>query len=453
MLSIRHGSRPLSRQEARLEVHCPFEDDALSVSRYGSAIVRRVRRVWVWTRSHPLMADAVIAGVLLPVSLVSSKVELDNLQPGTPLYRSPSAAAVMASAGLLVAPLVWRRRAPLSALLACTAAILFARIALDGGDATTTAIVFSLAVYSAAAHGRARSRDAVCALCITAVMAELWREANVVFPHDMPNRALNQIFALWINVALFCAMWALGSALGKGRRRGAELLERTVELEREREENARRAVFEERVRIARELHDVVAHHVSMMGVQAGAARVVLDRDRGKATNALAAIETSSRQAVMELHRLLGFLRQAGDRDDLAPQPGLAQLAQLVASLSDSKLAVEVSVEGEQRPLPPTVDVSAYRIVQEALTNTLKHAAASRADVHLRYRPDELELEIIDDGRQNGAPASASASRAGGLGLVGMRERAALHGGQLTAGPAASGGFAVRVRLPAPAGAL
>src|SRR3954452_14817812 len=147
MLSIRHGSRPLSRQEARLEVHCPFEDDALSASRYGSAIVRRVRRVWVWTRSHPLMADAVIAGVLLPVSLVSSKLELDNLQQGTPMYRSPSAAAVMASAGLLVAPLVWRRRAPLSALLACTAAILFERIVLDAGDATTTAVVFSLPVY------------------------------------------------------------------------------------------------------------------------------------------------------------------------------------------------------------------------------------------------------------------------------------------------------------------
>src|SRR3954453_11573272 len=135
MLSIRYGSRPLSRQEARLEGTVPWRTTP-SASRYGSAIVRRVRRMWVWTRSHPLMADAVIAGVLLPVSLVSSKVELDNLEPGTPLYRSPSAAAVMASAGLLVAPLVWRRRAPLSALLAVTAAILFARIVLAGDDAT-----------------------------------------------------------------------------------------------------------------------------------------------------------------------------------------------------------------------------------------------------------------------------------------------------------------------------
>src|SRR5206468_8706569 len=140
------------------------------------------------------------------------------------------------------------------------------------------------------------------------------------------------VFVALANSALFGALWALGAALASGRRRAGELLERTVELEREREENARRAVFEERVRIARERHDVVAHHVSMMGVQAGAARVVLDRDRGKATGALAAIETSSRQAVMELHRLLGFLRQAGDRDELAEQPGLAQLARLAASM-------------------------------------------------------------------------------------------------------------------------
>jgi signal transduction histidine kinase len=187
----------------------------------------------------------------------------------------------------------------------------------------------------------------------------------------------------------------------------------------------------------------------MMGVQAGAARVVIDRDRAKAKEALTAIENSSRQAVAELHRLLGFLRQAGDRDDLAPRPGLSELARLAASMRDSDLAVDVRIEGEQRSLPPTVDVSAYRIVQEALTNTLKHSAASRADVHVRYWPDELEVEIVDDGRVDGGSSSAS----GGLGLIGMRERAALHGGQLSAGPAAGGGFAVKVRLPTPAGVL
>jgi signal transduction histidine kinase len=248
---------------------------------------------------------------------------------------------------------------------------------------------------------------------------------------------------------LFAIAWLAGFALRERAAQAEAAEERASHAEREREENARRAVFEERVRIARELHDVVAHHVSMMGVQAGAARVVIDRDRVKAKEALTAIETSSRQAVAELHRLLGFLRQAGDRDDLAPQPGLGQLPRLAASMSDSDLAVELSIEGEERSLPPTVDVSAYRIVQEALTNTLKHSAASRADVHVRYWPGELEVEIVDDGRPNGASSSTS----GGLGLIGMRERAALHGGQLSAGPAAGGGFAVKVRLPTPAGAL
>jgi signal transduction histidine kinase len=152
-----------------------------------------------------------------------------------------------------------------------------------------------------------------------------------------------------------------------------------------------------------------------------------------------------------LHRLLGFLRQAGDSDDLAPQPGVGQLERLVASMSDTSLAVDITVEGETRPLPPTVDVSAYRIVQEALTNTLKHAHASHAAVHLRYWPDELEVEVVDDGR--GAGNGAGRQDGGGLGLIGMRERAALHGGRLNAGAAPGGGFAVRVRLPTPDGAL
>jgi signal transduction histidine kinase len=260
-----------------------------------------------------------------------------------------------------------------------------------------------------------------------------------------PDRTAGGI--LFIPV-LFAVAWLAGFLLRERSLQAEAAEERAVQAEAEREENARRAVFEERVRIARELHDVVAHHVSMMGVQAGAARVVIDRDPAKAKAALSAIEASSRQAVAELHRLLGFLRQAGDREDLAPQPGLSQLPGLAASLRDSDLAVAVSVEGEARSLPPTVDVSAFRIVQEALTNTIKHSVASRVDVRLRYWPDELEVEIVDDGRPTGAPPSQD----GGLGLIGMRERAALHGGQLSAGPAAGGGYAVRARLRAPAGA-
>ena len=205
------------------------------------------------------------------------------------------------------------------------------------------------------------------------------------------------------------------------------------------DDQAQRAVLEERVRIARELHDVVAHHVSVMGVQAGAARLVIDRDPDKAKAALSAIERSSREAVVELQRLLGFLRRPGD--DLAPAPGLSELPRLAASMG--ALAVDVHVEGEARSLPPTVDVSAYRILQEALTNTLKHAAASRADVRVRYGADELEVEVVDDGRAG----VGATPRPGGHGLIGMRERVALHGGQLSAGPLDGGGYRVLVTLP------
>jgi signal transduction histidine kinase len=253
-----------------------------------------------------------------------------------------------------------------------------------------------------------------------------------------------------ITPGLFGVAWLAGFAVRERSAHAASAEERALQAERKREENARRAVFAERVRIARELHDVVAHHVSMMGVQAGAARVVVDRDPGKAKNALSAIETSSRQAVAELHRLLGFLRQDGDEDGLAPQPGVGQLGRLVASMSDTQLGVDITVDGDVRPLPQMVDVSAYRIVQEALTNTLKHARASHAEVHLRYWPDELEVEVVDDGQ---GVRNGEAHRNGGLGLIGMRERAALHGGRLNVGATADGGFAVRVRLPTPDGPL
>jgi signal transduction histidine kinase len=353
---------------------------------------------------------------------------------------APSTATWFAApaVALVVLPLLARRRLPFLAPVSVwllAAALSFA----DG-----RLVVFSVSVYAAgmaAALLLGRLSDAQQGRIGLAVT--LGGAAIVVY--NEPDHAAGEFFFVPV---LFAIAWLAGFALRERAAQAEAAEERAAHAEGEREENARRAVFEERVRIARELHDVVAHHVSMMGVQAGAARVVIDRDPGKAKEALSAIESSSREAVAELHQLLGFLRQAGDTDDLAPQPGLDELPRLAASMHDSDLAVAVSIEGEQRVLPPTVDVSAYRIVQEALTNTLKHSVASRADVHLRYWPDELEVEIIDDGRPTGAAPPAP----GGLGLIGMRERAALHGGQLSAGPAAGGGFAVRVRLPTPVGA-
>jgi signal transduction histidine kinase len=255
---------------------------------------------------------------------------------------------------------------------------------------------------------------------------------------------LSQGFVLVYNAAFIALPLLLGLAVRSRRDRERELDARTRELQREREENARRAVLEERVRIARELHDVVAHHVSLMGVQAGAARRVMGTTPEKSEEVLSSIEASSRQAVVELHRLLGFLRRADQPDELAPQPDLAQLAGLVTQAQQGGLAVELIVEGQPRPLPRTLEVSAYRVVQEALTNALKHSGGSTATVRVGYRPTALEIDVHDDGHNRGGK---TVGKVGGHGLMGMRERVGLHGGHLSVGVAPQGGFAVHATFP------
>jgi signal transduction histidine kinase len=219
--------------------------------------------------------------------------------------------------------------------------------------------------------------------------------------------------------------------------------ERRAQLaERERDVAAREAVVEERARIARELHDAIAHNVSMMVVQAGAERRVLDGTGGTTREVLETIEQIGRGALTEMRRLVGMLR-GDDGEPLAPQPGLDDLPTLVAQVGDAGLAVELQIEGERRALPVGIELSAYRIVQEALTNALKHAGEANASVLVRYGADSLELEIVDDG----AGAAQTVVAGGGHGLVGMRERVALYGGRLDAGRSKSGGFSVRVLLP------
>jgi signal transduction histidine kinase len=211
--------------------------------------------------------------------------------------------------------------------------------------------------------------------------------------------------------------------------------------ERERDVAAREAVADERARIARELHDAIAHNVSMMVVQAGAERRVLDDGRGTTREVLETIEHIGRGALTEMRRLVGMLRSDGG-EPLAPQPGLDDLPTLVTQVREAGLPVELQVEGERRELPVGIELSAYRIVQEALTNALKHAGEAKAVVRVHYGPESLELEIVDDG-----PGGSAAELGGGHGLVGMRERVALYGGRLDAGRRPSGGFAVRVLLP------
>jgi signal transduction histidine kinase len=243
------------------------------------------------------------------------------------------------------------------------------------------------------------------------------------------------------------AGWFLGHYVRTRRLYAAALERRAAELERAREELARRAVNEERLRIARELHDVVAHAMSLIAVQSGVGAHVIDTRPDEARKALAAIENASRSALEEMRRLLGVLREDGDgrSAELAPAPGLASIDQLVAQTQEAGVLVKLSREGAGSPLPAGLDLAAFRIVQEALTNVVKHARASHASVRIRSTDRDVCIEVTDDGMGR-APATADGGAAG-HGIVGMRERAALYGGTVEAGPLPDGGFAVVARLP------
>jgi signal transduction histidine kinase len=244
------------------------------------------------------------------------------------------------------------------------------------------------------------------------------------------------------NLAIFIGAWALGRSVRSRQLRAVEAENRVVAVERDREQRLRAVIADERGRISRELHDVVAHGVSVMVLQAGAARQTLDRDTGKVRQLLLTIEQMGRQSLDEMHRLLGILRRADDDLTLAPPLTLGSIPGLLDDVQQTGLAVRYRIEGDQRPLPPGLEVSAYRIVQEALTNTIKHADAGHAEVVLRYGADDLELTITDDGR--GADRGPGPGRHG---LIGMRERAQLFGGSVTAGAAEPKGWRVRAILP------
>lgn len=233
----------------------------------------------------------------------------------------------------------------------------------------------------------------------------------------------------------------------QARRQLIEQLRTTAHaLELSRDENARAAVAAERVSIARELHDVVAHAVSIMVVQAGAAEQVLEADPARARQPMIAVQESGREALTELRRLLGMLRpDPSAASTMVPQPGLAELERLAGSIRDAGLSIDLCCKGEPRALPHGLDLAAFRIVQEALTNVLKHADAAVAQVTVRYDNDAIEVEVLDDGR--GASDEPSNGRHG---LVGMQERATIYGGEFHAGPRKTGGYAVRARLPTPA---
>jgi signal transduction histidine kinase len=251
-------------------------------------------------------------------------------------------------------------------------------------------------------------------------------------------RGLGADWGFWVAAGVF---WVIGLLFRQRLLRVAELQAQTEHLQVEQAQKAKWAVVEERSRIARELHDVIAHSVSVMVVQAGAARHTLDPANAEIGETLQSIETAGRQALAELRRLLGILRRPDDEPALAPVPGLGRVTALIEQMREAGLPTDLRVEGEPAPLAPGVDLTAYRIIQEALTNALRHAGQARALVSIRYRAHELDLEISDNG--DGTAANAG----GGHGLAGMRERIALYGGTLDAGRRGDG-FTVHARLPA-----
>ncbi len=327
-------------------------------------------------------------------------------------------------------PLFLRRRWPVAVPVAVWAAIVGSTYAVDSPGHS---IVFFLsawfALWSSAANNERRRALGLLALAL-AGSALAVRNDPTAGPTEW----------LWFN-AFGAFAWITGIGLRRRTEHAAALEERAALLERRREEEARLAVAEERARIARELHDVVAHSVSVMTVQASGVRRLLRPEQERERAALEIVEQTGREALAEMRRLLGVLREPDGAPELAPQPGLDRLEALLEQMRAAGLPVDVVVEGEPRPLAPGIDLSAYRVVQEALTNALQHAGEARAVVRLQYRPDRLELEISDDGRP------AAHANGHGHGLHGMRERVTVCGGTIEAGPCPGGGFLVHASLP------
>jgi signal transduction histidine kinase len=375
-------------------------------------------------RRHPWWTDSLLAVALTVISVGS--VVGSRARYGYPF---PVLAAVAAL--FTTVPIALRRYRPLGVLAVTVTAETLLLIFSNDSPVPVGVIV---ALYTVAAYCERRvSIRAAAWVAVPITVGEIVNNG----PHA--GRVIPEL-------AVIAIAWVIGDNLRTRRAYLSELKERAARLEREREEKADRAVAEERVRIARELHDVIAHNVSVMVVQAAAGEEVFDEDPERARESLSAVASTGRAALTELRRLLGVIRAEDDpgaEPAFAPQPGIEYVNELVRQVNAAGLPVELSVIGEPRALPEGVGLCAYRIVQEALTNTLKHADASGARVNVRYAADALELQVIDDGRGS----SAVNGEAYGHGLIGMRERVALFGGELTASARAGRGYEVRARLP------
>jgi signal transduction histidine kinase len=371
---------------------------------------------------------------LLDVGLVIVLLVVVEATAVTKLEGSSSRWLLVILGVVAVVPLAWRRQAPIL-VWAVSGCATFAALAVHGSPGPL-ALGPLIALYTVATISPRRVSLAAGVTTLIGV--------TIGVAVGGPHRFGWQAFVFPAVVVAAC--WLVGDNLRVRRAYVAELEAKALRADDERVEASARAASEERARIARELHDVVVHHVSVIAVQAGAARMRSEHDPGLSATvpSWAAVEAAARQALSELRQLLGILRHDGEPATLAPPPGLDQLDQLLVEVRRTGLPVSVRVEGDPYRLPPAVDLSAYRIVQEALTNSLKHGGAKPTTVCLRYGVEDLEIDITDEGPNPTGPPPA---RGVGHGLVGMRERVSMFGGVFTAGPRPEGGFEVRARIP------
>jgi signal transduction histidine kinase len=391
----------------------------MTPSRPSPGYLRGVDTPTRWDRLRrvdPLIWDSLLAAALFVLGVLGATLG-GNAPDGTPRATPGPEAYVLLVLGCV--PLAFRRRRPVTVLTLVGAATAALAARETGADLALSLVVAS---FTAAAHvDRERFQRVVVPIAVVAAVASLL----LAYPDT------NWVEVL-VGTTFSAGLPMLFGRIAHNRRR---------RLAGDRERAAHDAVMAERSRIARELHDAVAHSMSVMVVQAGAARTVIDRDPEAAKAAIARIEETGRDGLTEMRRLIGVLTAPGTEADLSPQPGLAQFEALLETVRGAGVPVEVVTRGRPRQLPPSADLIAYRVVQEALTNVVRHAGGAHARVLLDWSHDALAIEVADDGRGGAADA------AGGHGLIGMRERVALYGGSLETGARPGGGFSVRVRLP------
>ena len=382
-------------------------------------------RTWFGPTATAATAFGLLASALAQIWLVDD--------PSAHGWGGPRGLSTLVAAAAIV-PVLFVRRRPVAALAVSFAGGAALNVVLtapeEGAFQTFVATIFLAFGVGAYVEGRP-SFVAIYALLAATVFVGV----AVRLEQDYPSGEFVPIL-VWYGTA-----WLVGRFVRSWRLRAQELEVLARRLAEEQEARAREAVSVERLRIARELHDVVAHNVSVMSVQAAAADRVLESDESAVRGALASIQTTARSTVDEMRRMLGVLRALDDDGQSAPMPGLADLDALAEQARAAGLTVDVRVEGTPAALPAGLELSAYRIIQEGLTNAIKHAGGGRAAVTVRYAPDAVELEVVDDGSGEGAGGGT------GHGLIGLRERVGMFGGELETGRSDGGGWRLGARLP------